>query len=514
MRSGYGHHQAAGRWDGSSLMIVALALLLLVAGAKGGGVPTGGSGDGTGRPFGPLVYSFTTRLSLHQHMTLSSNPLVLFMFDHSGGDMTSFWTLFLPKISKAFEAFGIEVAEAATSSETARELMNALKASSGPIILFFQGVADTPSAGGKALKVPIGYQGKIDIPSVLSWGLSCISSSVTHRLHSDADLARFFALYPKYPALPHVLYFPSANYTPGGYLSVSQHFSSDAVFGVVPNAFAAPEATRIAQRYNITSKDELPALLVLHKASGSDDGGTGESDRVFRLPATSTPFSYREVMAFLSAHITDTFAALVAKATSTKSAHWLEVAESRRLYMLSQLVERQRDIAEEEQVQMAREPILVKDQEAWSKECVRLPKKHRCIAAFIDSAQDPSAKENALKVLSLVSIELLRRMGREALKVSLVVVDRQGSDAVRAYFNVGQSGFPDVLFLSMDHPAKYFNFIGAFTAVGVMQFLASHDAQLAQKAVRGGHAFIPRMVPRLEEVREGCCSDHNDEQEL
>ncbi|KAG5465413.1 hypothetical protein CUR178_00116 [Leishmania enriettii] len=507
-------HGAGGRWGGLSRTFLLIALLILMVRVRSGVALIGENDERAGDPFGSLVHSFTTRQSFHRHLALSSNPLVLLIFEQDGAAVLDFWAPLLRRISHKFDEFGIEVAQAAMTSEIARQLAEALPARSGPLILFFQGIGDTPSDGGKALKVPIAYQGNVDIASILSWGLSCISSSVTHRVHSDADLARFFALYPQYPALPHVLYFPSANYTPGGYLSVSQHFASDAVFGVVPNAFVAPDATIVAQRYNIASKSELPVLLVLHKASGDDDGGVGESDRVFRMPATSTPLSYREALAFLSTHITDTVAAFVERASTAKSSHLQSVAENRRVYMLSQLIERQLDIADEERRKMAREPIVVKDQATWLKECVKQPKKHRCIAAFIDSTQDPLAEENAVKVLSIVSLKLLEMMGREAQKMSLVVVHRQGSDAVRAYFDVAQSGFPDVLFLSLDRPAKYFNFVGAFSAEGVVQFVVSHDAQLTRKDVRGGRAFIPRMVPKLEEVRADLHSSSEDEGDL
>lgn len=500
MRYWRSRRERGGRWDGFSLLLVLGALLLLSASVKDGMAQTGRHGDGAVGPFGPLAYSFTTMQTYHRHMTSSSNPVVIFVFDHQGSAVTDFWAPLLQSVSKGLDAFGIEVAHAPTSSEIGQQLLAAMNAGSGPIILFFQGVGDTPAEGGKGLKMPIAYDGNIDMAHIMSWGLSCISSSVTHRVHNDVDLARFFAQYPQYPALPHVLYFPSTSYTPGGYLALSQHFALDAVFGVVPNAFTAPNATHIAQRYNITSKDELPVLLVLHRSTADAGGGAGESDRVVRMPAAATSLSYREALAFLSTQITDTVAALVAKAESTQNQHFLEVAESRRVYMMGQLIERQHDIVEEERLQMAREPILVKDQAVWAKECVQLPKKHRCVAAFVDSAQDSAAKDNAVKVLSLVSVKLLEIMGREAQKVSLVVVDRQGSDAVREYFDVGHNGFPDVLFLSLDRPAKYYNFVGTFSAEGVTQFVASHDAQLTQKDVRGGHTFIPRMVPKLEEA--------------
>nr|CAJ2481599.1 unnamed protein product [Leishmania braziliensis] len=453
--------------------------------------------------------------SYRQHMTLSSNPLVVFVFEHNSAAVPTFWAPLLRNISTELDGFGIEVADVPASSETGQSLVQAMNAGSGPVILFFQGVGDTPAEGGKALKLPIAYQGSIDIPNILSWSLSCISSSATHRIHNDVDLAHFFAQYPQYPTLPHVLYFPSKSYTPGGYLALSHRFASDAVFGVVPNAFTAPNATIIAQRYNITSKDNLPALLVLHKAAGDDIGDSNEFDRVIRMPDTSSfSLSYREALLFLSTHITDTVAALVAKAKSTENQHFLKVAESRRLYMMTQLIERQVDIAEEERLQVAREPIFVKDQASWAKKCVQLPKKHRCLAVFVDSTDDSAAKEKAGAVLSTLAVRLLEMMGLEAQKVSLVVVDRQGSDAVREYFDVGQNGFPDVLFLSLDRPAKYYNFVGAFSAEGLMQFVASHDAHLAKKEVSGGHIFIPRMAPKLEEAPAMPHSGNEDEGDL
>lgn len=514
MRYWRSRHEQGGRWDGFSLLLVLGALLLLSASLKGGMAQTGRHGDGAVGPFGPLVYTFTTMQSYQRHLTLSSNPVVVFIVEHQATAVANVWAPLLKSVSKGFDSFGIEVAHASTSSEIGQQLLEVMNAGSGPIILFFQGVGDTPAEGGKALKMPIAYEGNIDIVHIMSWGLSCISSSVTHRVHNDVDLARFFAQYPKYPALPHVLYFPSTSYTPGGYLALSQHFALDAVFGVVPNAFTAPNATLVAQRYNISSKDELPVLLVLHRSGADDGGGAGESDRVVRMPTTLTSLSYREALTFLSTHITDTVAALVVKAQSTQNQHFFEVAESRRVYMMEQLIERQLDIVKEERLQMAREPVLVKEQAVWAKECMQLPKKHRCLAAFVDSTHDPAAKDNAIKVLSLVSVKLLEIMGREAQKVSLVVVDREGSDAVREYFDVGHNGFPDVLFLSLDRPAKYYNFVGTFSAEGVTQFVASHDAHLTQNDVRGGHTFIPRMVPRLEEAVAVPSSGHEDEDDL
>ncbi|GET93178.1 hypothetical protein, unknown function [Leishmania tarentolae] len=500
MRYWHPRHGRGGRRDCVSLTLVLGVLFLLAASMKGGMAKKGRNDHEAVGPFGPLVHSLTTIQSFHHRLTYTLNPLVLFLFDRDESEVTHFWMPLLKSLSKGFDAFGIEVAEATRSSETGQQLFGPPDANPGPFILFFQGVSDTPGGSGEALKMPMAYEGKLDMKHIMTWGVSCISSSVTHRVHNDVDLALFFAQYPQYPALPHVLYFPSRNYTPAGYLTISQHFSRDAVFGVVPNAFSSPNATRIAQRYNITSKDELPVLLVLHRASADDANGAGESDRVVRMPTVPKSFSYSQVLGFLSTHITDTIEDLMAKAMSTESKRLLEVAERRRSYMVQQLIERQLDVAEEERLQKAREPIFVKDQKVWAKHCLHLRKDHRCLAAFIDSTQDPASKDSVGRILSLVSVKLLEVMGQEAQKVSLVIVDRQGSDAVREYFDVGHNGFPDVLFLSFDRPAKYYNFVGTFSAEGVTQFVVSHDARLAKKEVRGGHTFIPRMTPNLEDA--------------
>ncbi|KAG5489987.1 hypothetical protein JKF63_00106 [Porcisia hertigi] len=487
------------RWGVFSLVVVLVTSLLITGIIQAGMTQAAQQKDDVDGVFGPLVYSFATLQSYQQHMTLATNPLVLFIFDHEGADVPNFWVPLLKNVSEEFYEFGIEVADVATTSEIGKQLMKAMQAASAPVILFFQGVGDTPVEGGVGLKMPIAFTGNVDIPHILSWGLSCISSSVTHRVHNDADLARFFAKHPQYAGLPHVLYFPSMDYTPGGYLALSQHYASDAVFGVVPDAFATPDAMVIAHRYNITSKDELPVLLVLHKAS-ADDGG--EADHVVRMPATSAPFTYRRALAFLSTQITDTVAALVAKAKSTQNSYFLSIAENRRMYMARQLIDQQRDIAEEERRRLARQPIVVKDQATWASQCVRLPRGSRCLAVFVDSAQDAAAQENAVNVLSIISHKLLEVMGAEAQNVSLVVVDVQGSTAVRDYFDVGQNGFPDVILITLGRPAKYYNFVGAFSAESLLQFVVAHDAHLGQKVVRGGRTFIPHMVPKLEEVAD------------
>ena len=118
--------------------------------------------------------------------------------------------------------------------------------------------------------------------------------------------------------------------------------------------------------------------------------------------------------------------------------------------------------------------------------------------AFVDSTQDPAAASNAVKVLSLVSLRLVELLGMEARSIGLVVVEQASSEAVRDYFEAGRNGYPDVVLLSFARPARYYNFVGSFSAEGVLQFVTSHDSRVTKAEVSGGHAFIPRMVPKLE----------------
>ncbi|KPA80002.1 hypothetical protein ABB37_05033 [Leptomonas pyrrhocoris] len=434
--------------------------------------------------------------SYQRHLSFSSNPVVLFLFDHDPQTVHNLWQPLVTRFSQAMEKFGINVADVDLTSEVGLELQQAI--GSGAAILFFQGVGDTPVNGEKGLKVPLAYQGAVDLLSLAKWALSCVSPSVVLRVRNDADLARFLALFPRYPTLPHVLFFPLKNYTHAGFLTISQHFSHDAGFAVVPGAFVKDEATAIARRYGVTGVEELPALLVLHKASADEDDGAGDSDYAVRMNSTSSStWSYAGVKAFLDGQLPDTIEALVAKAEATQDPKVLAVAEARRQYMAAALVERQQDVVEEERLALLVEPIVARDQAAWAEHCLQLPKGHKCLAAFVDSTQDPAAQRHAVQVLSSVSLKLMELLAMEARSVALVVVEREGSDAVREYFEAGRNGFPDLVLISLSRPARYYNFVGSFSAESIVQFVTSHDPRFAKEEVRGGHAFIPRMVPQL-----------------
>ncbi|KAL7694878.1 hypothetical protein NQL31_004070 [Lotmaria passim] len=447
-------------------------------------------------PFGPLVSTFASLNAYQRHLSFSTNPLVLFLFDHDPQVILNTWQPLITSFSQAMEKFGIDVVDVATNSEVGVQLQQAIGSSTA--VLFFQGVGDTPVDGEKGLKVPIAYEGAADLVSMVKWALSCVSPAVVQRVRNEADFARFFQLYPQYPTLPRVLFFPKNNYTHVGFLVVSQHFSYDAGFAVVPDAFATDATAAIAQRYGVRDESELPALFVLHKAAADEDGGAGESDYAVRMNTTATEWSYAGVKAFLDTQLTERIEALVAKVEATQDAKVLAVAEARRKYMAAALVERQQDVVDEERLQMAVEPVVVTDQATWVKHCLLLPKEHKCLVAFVDSTQDPAAASNAVKVLSLVSLRLVELLGMEARSIGLVVVEQASSEAVRDYFEAGRNGYPDVVLLSFARPARYYNFVGSFSAEGVLQFVTSHDSRVTKAEVSGGHAFIPRMVPKLE----------------
>jgi hypothetical protein len=505
---------------------VAVGVLLLMTcaacGAPRNSEHPGAASAATASPFGPLVSTFNSMDTYQRHLSFSTNPLVLFLFDHDPQAILQFWQPLISGFSQAMEKFGIDVADVAASSEVGQQLQQAL--GGGTAILFYQGVGDTPVNGEKGLKVPIAYEGAADVVSLTKWALSCVSAAVVQRVHNDADLVRFFSLYPQYPTLPHVLFFPSKNFTHAGFLAVSQHFSYDAGFAVVPDAFAeaAEEdegraagggdgSTAIARRYGIQNATELPALLVLHKAS-AEDGGVGESDYAVWMNSSVWEWSYSGVRAFLEQQLNDTIAALVARAEATQNPRVLAAAEARRKYMAAALVERQQHIVEEERLRMAAEPVVVANQAAWTQHCLQLPKGHKCLVAFVDSTQDPDAQSNAVRILSSVSLKLMELLAMEARSISLVIVEREGSDALREYFDAGQNGFPDVVLISLSRPAKYYNFVGSFSAESMVHFVTSHDPRFAKEEVRGGHVFIPRMVPKLESRAAGDRASKDDDE--
>ncbi|KPI86756.1 hypothetical protein ABL78_4173 [Leptomonas seymouri] len=500
-------------------MIAVVGVLLLVScsgfgaprtsaeGASDSAEQRASSADSTSG-FSPIVFTFDSLNSYQQHMSFSFNPLVLFLFDHSPQVVVEFWQPFINSFSLAMEKFGIDVAHTDTTSEVGQKLGEVL--GRAPAILFYQGVGDTPVSSDKGLKVPIPYQGGLGLQNITMWALASISPSVVQRVHNDADLARFFALYPKYPNMPRVIFFPTKNYTDAGFLTVSQHFSCDAGFAVVPDAFLHDEATAIARRYGVANATELPVLLVLNKAPAAEDGGVGESDYVVRMNGTTSEWSYAGVKAFLDEQLVDNIEALVAKARATQDAKILAVAEKRRMYMAAALVERQFDVAEEERLRLAVEPVVVKDQAAWAEHCLQLPKGHKCIVVFVDSTLDPAAQTNAARVLSIVSIKLMEMLALEARTVSLVIVERENSDALRSYFDAGQNGYPDVVLISLGRPTRYYNYVGSFSAEGIIQFFASHDPRFAKGEVRGGYAFIPRMAPKLGSPAEHGNDDGGD----
>lgn len=456
-----------------------------------------------------------------RHLSFSTNPLVLFLFEHDPQAVQEFWLPLISSFAQAMGMFGVDAATVMPSSEVGQQLQQAI--GSNTAILFYQGVGDTPVNGEKGLKVPIAYEGAADLMSLTKWGLASISASVVQRVRNDADLARFFQLYPQYPTLPRVLFFPSANFTHAGFLTVAQHFSYDAGFAVVPGAFAAEsrsgekgdaEVTLLARRYGVTNASDLPALFVLHKAAAEDDGGAGESDYAVRMNATAFDWTYAGVKAFLETQLVDTIERLVARAEATQDGKVLAIAEARRKYMAAALVERQQDVVDEERLRMAVEPVLVTSQTAWAEHCLQLPKGHKCLVAFVDSTQDRAARANALRILSSVSFKLMELMAMEARSIALVVVEREGSEALREYFDAGQNGFPDVVLLSLARPAKYYNFVGSFSAEGIVHFVTSHDPRFTRDEVRGGHAFIPRMVPKLEVAVTPASKDGDDDGDL
>lgn len=448
----------------------------------------------------PSVHSFSAIQEFQQHITATSNVFVLIVFDDSSdGGTRSIWIGFISQLSHVLQNYGIDVVATGRGSELGQAIIEGYQIAGGNVILLFQGMpSSSPENPQGATKIPLPYSGEVDVVSVVQWALSSISPFAIDRIENNADLAEWFHSYSRYPSMPRVLLFQKSDQVAPGFRAMSHTLYGDVITGVITNAFGTAEKREITERYNITSPNELPALLLLEKQPMSE--GNGEADVVTRMESHET-LGYLTATSFVIDHIPDSFVKGMKNMEATGNSDMLMEAQRRRVYMTLEISQKAANVRQEMQRQAASRPVTVKTQEDWEKHCLRLPEKgSNCVAAFVDSSADAEAETFAFNVLYSLSVKLEEtRTPGTSLKVSFVIVDRSRSSALMEYFEVGQNGLPEILLVCLGVPKTYFHYVGSFSAESILQFYLTKTSQ-PLKGAPGAHIFIPRAVPTIEEA--------------
>lgn len=254
------------------LVATALVLAFFISPTAVAASENPSSYDVPGADFGPNARLFSSIADFENGVIKPTMPIVAVFFPMVGQEkedgVRANWAPFVSQLSQILQHFGVDVAYIPMESEVAK----ALAGQSAPeaMLLLFNGVHELAS-DGKLTKKPEMFQGELQLTKVSRWVLETLSYDHVERIHNEESLRFFFEKYPKYPTMPRVLYFPTVNITNPMYISQSQRFYVDAVFGVMVDPFATEEKRKIAERYNIKSDDDLPAVLLLTPSSANED---------------------------------------------------------------------------------------------------------------------------------------------------------------------------------------------------------------------------------------------------
>lgn len=482
---------------------VAVVALLLVLGCA---ASRAAAAADKASAFGEHAVSFAgkTMPDLQQDISVTHSPLVLIVYDDSDTvTVDNVWKKVITGVSDALHPFTAKTAHMGSSTTAGRAVLDGFGIFT-PAILLFDGILrPVPHQTGTLAKMPIAYGGELSVSRVTRWVLESISGDLITRIDTDADLTRLFSKYPGYPELPRVLYFSRNGYVSPVVRVLSQIFQSDAVFGSVVAPFEddddAGSKAEIAKRYGIESKDDLPAFVVL-RPSQSQSG----VDNVVRVDGVAEDSVTVDLSAALEAELPDSAVSAYRHYAATGEGSRLNMAQKRKLYILSELGRERAEVFGEDangmgggdsataaELAKLAEPVVVTTQSEWQRYCAQMRDGSHCFAVVADPSELDSAKD----VLRATAARILKSVsaGRAEL-ISFVIIDADRSGSIRQFLDVGSNGVPDAVLLTATSPRLFYNFIGSFSSDNLVRFYLS---KTQVKTPTGGTRYLAHLVPGL-----------------
>lgn len=444
-------------------------------------------------PYGKDVITFDSSDEYHQYLASMTTPLVSVMFDDSNTlEVEQAWRPLFKNLSAMLSPLGIRITSLPKSSPVTSRMQKAADLQL-PSIWFFDGVSRYVTDRSKDVsKLPLQYVGSVDEYRLMQWILKSVSVTFLDRITNDAELYDYFDKYPGFPELPRILLFTAQSCVCPMFRVLGQMFQFDAVTGVVVDTFKSPETAAIAKRYNVTSEDELPAIVVLHK-----ENTFPERDSVHRLHVTAAS-GIRELATAINTVIPDSMVNILTKVRDSNDRSLYSLLEKRRQYIIEEVGRKQAELAaimeEVTSTVHVKPPVVVRTTGELRKQCIQSQKGVTCLLVIAAEETVTASVDTLHKAAKRITRSV---PPEQTSSFHYVVVPAELATDIISHFEMEDSkeSLPAVLlFQSLPHRV-YYQMPNSFTEEHLVTFVMSRT--LRGSAALDGKRFIPRIVPGL-----------------